>query len=390
MHPALRRTARALLVIVIGAFLVDVARAQDPTPPAEIPKGRWKNDRKIPDGYDRIYVGPYEVQFNTEPELAQQIGAHLDQMFDVFRKLSPPKRTLGGKLCVKIFRSHQDFRDYGAPPGAAAYFSPLDEEMVGYDTGIVGGKLRREATGNLFERWAALEAMDVLGVFNHEGWHQYFHWACGSKIDFPAWCDEGIAEYFYSAWFGEDEKVVIGAPNDVRLPVIQAAIARGKLVPFDTFVTYTQAPYYRDAGHNYAQGWAFTHFLMLHPEYREQEYVRKFVKVFIDQHSIEKTVPRVFKRVDWRQMEADFKAWVMAIPQRVNPNGPDAEERLAFNLEADRRRAELPEKIRAALEASITLRPPPPWPTPTPPAAAEATEETEETAETPTGFDGES
>jgi uncharacterized protein DUF1570 len=335
----------------------------------EIKKGRWKNPKHIPDGFSRTTVGKYELQSNCEKPIIKRVGTHLNTMYGGFRKFLVPKKTPKGKMVLKLFDTERQFQAYGQAPGAAAYFSPSDKEMVGYDTGVIGGEVRSkkaEATGSGlardFQKWNERNQMDLLGVMSHEAWHQYFHWACGSIIDFPAWCDEGIAEYFYSCYVGEDGKLVLGSPNDVRLETAQRLAASDRYVPFGEFVQYVQAEYYANAGANYAQGWAFTHFLNEHPGYKKKGYVRKFVKIFVDQHSVEKTVPRVFgRKPDWKTMEKDWKEWVLAIPRRADPLSPMVERTLAFNKKADERRAAMAPAVRKALESCIARRAPMPW-----------------------------
>ncbi|MCA9322696.1 MAG: DUF1570 domain-containing protein, partial [Planctomycetes bacterium] len=198
--------------------------------------------------------------------------------------------------------------------------------------------------------------MDVLGVFSHEGWHQYLHWACSSQIPFPAWLDEGIGDYFYPAYFDEKE-VILGAPMDDRLPTIQHAILKDRHVPFEKFVLYAQRDYYANAGQNYAQGWSMVHFFMEHPLHRERDYVRRYLKIFLDLHSMEKTVPRVFgKDPDWAAIEADWKDWILSIPQEIDPDDPFVEKAVAANETIALRREGLAPEIRKALDACIAKR----------------------------------
>jgi hypothetical protein len=221
---------------------------------------------------------------------------------------------------VKVFKDRKEFLAYGAPPGAGAYYSWHDKEMVGYDTGKLDGEMTSGGTTGdsnplkeALDTMRSRRTMDLLGVFAHEGWHQYFHFICASKIDFPSWCDEGIGEYFYTARF-RGKKLELGAPNDYRLGTIRAAITAKKTIPLKDLVTFNQAAYYRVAGLAYAEGWSFVHFLMEHPDYKKHKHLQKFMRVFIDQHSIERAVDDVFRKFDWEKVEQDWSEWVMALP----------------------------------------------------------------------------
>lgn len=358
--------------LVLTGFLVAVIPAQaqktkDEVHPTELEKGRWKTSDGIPDGYRRIWKGRYELQTNCDDELSKQTMTHLNSMAKVFKTMLRPRKTLKNRMVVKLFRTRKHFMDYGAPAGAAAYFSPSIGEMVGYDTGVAGGKVRSQATSggkNTFEEWRQRNSMDVLGVMCHEGWHQYFHYNCGSKVHFPAWCDEGIAEYFYSAYVDpkNKKKFIVGSPNDIRLATIQRALLGDAITPLEMFVQYEQRRYYANSSLHYAQGALFVHFLMEHPKYKKKKYVPRFVSVFLDQHSIKKTIPQVFgKKPKWDRMTKDYKDWTLAIPRVVDPISPMAELTKQFNVEAKKRFDALEPAVRKALQACLDKRAQTPW-----------------------------
>ena len=144
-------------------------------------------------------------------------------------------------------------------------------------------------------------------------------------MPFPAWCDEGIGEYYYSAWL-KGEELILGAPNDYRLPVIQDAIANNQHVPLKDLVRFEQQQYYQNPSVCYAEGWALVHFFFEHPDWKAKNFVPKFVAVFKDQHSIEKTLAIACKGMDWDAIEKDFKAWTMAIPAESIDEDADDED----------------------------------------------------------------
>ena len=230
--------------------------------------------------------------------------------------------------------------------------------MVGYNTGLVAGVSTVPATtgngGRLRARLRAAYSLDVLGVFSHEGWHQYFHWTCGSLIPFPSWLDEGIGDYFYTAYPDKSGKIVLGAPMDKRLGTIQGAIAGNRHVPLDKMVHFEQREYYRNAGQNYAQGWSMVYFFMEHPDYKKKRTAQRFVKIFTDQHSIKKTVKFVFpKKTKWKRLENDWKNWIMSIPRIVNPDDPMVALAEKSNKRAGEFFKALPPHVQKALRTCV-------------------------------------
>jgi hypothetical protein len=286
-----------------------------------IKKGEWKDRTDIPEGFFVYERGRYVFQSNAPKERIEQLAKHLNEAYRLYEKSFPTGRTPGKPFVVKVFKDRKQFIEYGAPPSAGAYYSWGDKEMVGYDTGKVDGEMvgtggttgKSDPVKSAADAIRAQHTMDLLGVFAHEGWHQYFHFICASKVDFPSWCDEGIGEYFYTARF-RGRKMEVGAPNDYRLGTIRAAIKSKKTIPLKDLVTYNQAAYYRVAGLAYAQGWSFVHFLMEHPDYKKHRHLQKFLNIFIDQHSIQEAVDEVFRKFDWEKVEKDWSEWVLALP----------------------------------------------------------------------------
>lgn len=221
---------RAAVFILVG-ILAATAAAQRPS---GLKRGPWR-DGDAPDGWTRLVSGRYEFQSNVPIEKVKAVAKHLNAVYDHYARTFPSGRTPNKPFAVKIFKNRDEFLAYGAPPSAGAYYSWSDKEMVGYDTGKLDGVMDTAGTTGPrkprpLDAVRARMTMDLLGVFAHEGWHQYFHWWCTSKISFPSWCDEGIGEYFYTARFREG-KVVLGDPNDYRLGTIQAAIKAKKHIP---------------------------------------------------------------------------------------------------------------------------------------------------------------
>lgn len=286
-------------------------------PAQKLTKGDWRDDQ-VPPGWNRKIIGKYEFQSDAPWERVEVVARHMNAMLERYKKLFAPVKQEGKAYVVKIFKDRAGFLKYGAPPNAGGYFSKTDQEMVGYDTGKIGGVLQKGATTgekavSLRARLAARFSMDLLGVFAHEGWHQYFHKHCGSGVPFPSWCDEGIGEYFYGSRM-ETGQMQVGKVNDYRLGTIKSAIKRNKTIPLKELVAWDQQKYYAVAGLAYAQGWSLVHFLMEHPQWKQKKLLQKYMANFVEQHSIEEAVTAAFKGwkdEQWAAMEKDWKAFTL-------------------------------------------------------------------------------
>lgn len=307
------RCAVPVLLLALCASLCAQA------PEFKITKGDWRDDQ-VPPGWIRKVIGRYEFQSNAPPERVEAVAKHMNAMLERYKKLFRPAKQEGKPYVVKIFRNREEFLKYGAPPGAGGYYSKTDQEMVGYDTGKIGGVSAKAGTtgdrpASLRERLAARFQMDLLGVFAHEGWHQYFHKHCGSGVPFPSWCDEGIGEYFYGSREHEGQ-MQVGRVNDYRLGTIRSAIKRGKTIPLKDLVGWDQQKYYAVAGLAYAQGWSLVHFFMEHPTWKSKKLLQKYMTSFVEQHSIEEAVQTAFKGwkdEQWAALEADWKQFTLSL-----------------------------------------------------------------------------
>jgi hypothetical protein len=338
--------------------------------------GEWRS-QDVPDGYAATTHGRYQMQSNCSPDVVKRVGRHMNAMFKAYSKSFPSQKTPKFGLVIKLFADVKQFYKFGASPGVGGFYSPIHKEMVGYYTGKMDGELAREQTtgaeknrwSDAFERLRAESTLDTLGVFSHEGWHQYYHWSCGSQVEFPSWSDEGIGEYFYPAWM-KGEQLVLGAPNDYRLESIQEAIAQNQHVKLAKLVTYEQRDYYSNPDTCYAEGWSLVHFFFEHPDYAPKNIMPRYVATFRDQHSIEKTNAIAFAGFDWEAIEKEWINWVMAMPPAMNladlvANETDEATRaeMAVVLDAQAARVKkhqalLSEKARKALNDCIARRKP--------------------------------
>jgi hypothetical protein len=323
------------LVIAISALLVllqATALSQGTVSLRNIKKGPWKQGYKIPKGWVVYKTRYYEVQSQAGREKAIRLGKHMEVMLKVYVKRFRPTKTLSSKkYTIKLLKNRGAFRAYGAPPGAGAYYSGRDKEMVCYDTGkwFDDPKKKGPETGRKvdlddplaqlksdmakrMERWK----MDILGAASHEGWHQYFAWYVGSQVELPSWINEGMGDYFYTARpqkvKGRQMPAKLGRMNPTRLDTIQSVVKQGKHVPIKEILTYDQRQYYSNSGVCYAEGWALCQFLLHSGNKKYARIVPKFIRLVDTDTNMPAVTKKAFRGINLDKLEEEWKVWVLA------------------------------------------------------------------------------
>jgi len=342
---------RTLLTGLVGSWIATtaIAQAHEQGP---IRPGPWQTSGKIPPGWVVHNTKNYHVQSEAGIEKAKRLGDHMEIMNVVYRKMFPPDKAGEKKQTIKLFKDEAGMRAYNPDvPGAAAYFSPGQREMVCYDTGKwmdekkadapVTGKpdsplerIRRRL-GRLNDAWK----MDLLGCAAHEGWHQYFDWYVGSQVELPSWINEGMGDYFYTAAPKDKDKgpkktqVSLGNIFDGRLVILQEAKRQNEMVPLAEFVQMFQDAYYANPSICYAQGWALCQFLLHGAAGKYAKIVPNYIRFVRDDTNTRVVTTRAFKGIDFAVLESEFKAWIDQ--QKVSPEmqEPDLEELLRGDSE---------------------------------------------------------
>lgn len=325
----MKRPRTFLLAALVAATalsgLASDLRAQRPRP---FKTGLWRKV-ECPEGFVIHETRHYQIQSQAGMEKAKRLGKHMETMFKVYYKCFNPKKPFTKKQAIKLLRNRAQFIKYGAPRGAGAYYSPLEHEMVCYDTGkwmddqdSDDEDFSNEDENELmkegyYRKMMARYTMDLLGAAAHEGWHQYFHWLVVSPVQLPSWLNEGMGDYFYSARpqkvKGRRMPAELGRMNHMRLPVVKAAIHRQQYVKIKDLLNYTKSQYYSNPGVCYAQGWALCQFLMHHENARYREIIPKFVFLVKNDSNIEAVTEKVFKRIDLDALDKEWREWVVNV-----------------------------------------------------------------------------
>ena len=329
-HP-IRRVPTLLLLTALAAVLPAQGNGGGIRP------GPWQTAAKVPDGWVIHNTKNYHVQSQCGLEKAKRLGEHMEVMNEVYRKMFRPDKGGAKQQTIKLFKDKEGFHGYGAPQGAAAYYSFGDREMVCYDTGkwsdeqkeagpTTGPGQQETALERLqrrMKRFGEMMTMDLLGCAAHEGWHQYFHWYVGSTVNLPSWINEGMGDYFYTAapkeTKGKKIPAELGRINDGRLWVLQAALKQDRFVPLEKILPMLQREFYANPDVCYAEGWAFCQFLLHGANGKYAKVIPNYIRLVKDDTNVETVTGKAFKGIDIAALEAEFKKWIESLPLAEDP-----------------------------------------------------------------------
>src|SRR5580658_6548827 len=201
--------------------------------------------------WTRIASPNFEMYTTASERSASDTIRYFEQVRGFFDQMMPHALEKPSQVRILAFNSEKEYAPYRLNAYATAYYTASgDHDYI---------------------------VMSHAGVETFPtAIHEYVHLvARHSKLNFPPWLNEGIAE-LYSTLKPMGDKVLVGA----IVPRRYQALLQDKWVPLATILAATQdSPYYNEknkAGSLYNQGWALTHMLALSPEYKP-----KFAQVLL-------------------------------------------------------------------------------------------------------------
>jgi hypothetical protein len=275
----------------------------------DIEKIRKAGTKPLP-GWNVHKTEHYDIQYNCDRDFAVTVGKHLEAILLEYQKFFPLDSFGGGpvtvegqedkpstqkttldRMTVKLFGKDEEFQSYAAANGvggAAAYFSPMQNELCGYKTVSQGKKLS-------------------IHIMYHEAMHQYLHALFGEDVRIPIWLNEGMAEYFFGGEFDDVTGRFVIGPNKMRLDGIRQACREGSYVPLAKLFKYTQGQYYANAGLCYAEGWSIAYFLWRTTDEKYKGVIENFMKKLRQT----KDADKAFGKLDIDTLEKDWKDFVL-------------------------------------------------------------------------------
>lgn len=259
----------------------------------------------------------YIIEYHTRDEFAKQVGDQMEKIMALYKAVIPTSKAI--PICrIKLFDCEEDFQYYGQAPGAAAYWSPSQEEICAYR--FAGKELKLDSDEKMTIAEDKNPEEETFHVMYHEGYHQYMYFLMGKgrNIYVPSWLNEGMGDYFFGGtWVKKGAKVSLEIQaNWWRLDTIQQAVKESKHVPLERIFRYTQAQYYSDAGLCYSQGWAICYFFLTSDVAKKKGYDRILMKMLHELRTSgdwEKATDAAFGGVDLKVMETEWRDFVLAL-----------------------------------------------------------------------------
>ncbi|NJN14128.1 MAG: hypothetical protein HC813_00185 [Planctomycetes bacterium] len=205
---------------------------------------------------NHIHVKTRTFEFRTT--LPDDIFAEFQDLFETyfdffskFWRIRPSTRF--GKPVIHIYHDEETYYQVsGAPRGAVGYYVPTTRQLHFY-----------------YDREHRDFAIDVMF---HEGNHMLTHMV-NEKVHYPAWLNEGMAEYFgASHWDPETKTMELGGLQSGRLAALITYIENGQWMGIETLMKSGATL------ELYSWGWSLCHFLMTDARYSDK-FKRYFVAV---------------------------------------------------------------------------------------------------------------
>lgn len=339
-----------------GGRLIDaILRGFEPITGAALLQARNEtNWTAIPADWKTEETAHYTIFHNTPDEFAEKIGNHLEgirRLYATFFEADMPK------VLVRMFNDEPDFYFGTEAYGAAAYWSPAKQEIVGYR--FQGGTLKLDS-GEEAEIEDPRQAEHVtFRVLYHEAFHQYMFYVVmgarrtsgrrdwtaliGNYVEIPYWINEGYGDFFFGGSYEADRR---GRPrafrigiNSWRIETIQQAIRDNRHIPLSEFIYWERSQYYGNPGLAYAQGWALAHFLSSRRDLGGAENQRLssipgwIITQIQTRPEARPVIEEAFRGIDMTALEEEWKAYILGleVPESdlppLNPGTPPEPDR---------------------------------------------------------------
>jgi hypothetical protein len=201
--------------------------------------------------WSRIASPNFEMYTTAGDRSARDTIRYFEQVHSFFDQMMPHASEKPSQVRILAFNSEKEYAPYRLNEFATAYYTGSGDHDY------------------IVMSHAGAETFPVAI-------HEYVHLVTRhSKLNFPPWLNEGIAE-LYSTLKPTGDKVLVGA----LIPGRYQALLQDRWVPLETIMAAGHdSPYYNEknkAGSLYNEGWALTHMLALSPEYKP-----KFAQVLL-------------------------------------------------------------------------------------------------------------
>ncbi len=238
----------------------------------------------------------YDVASDLSRDACREVANELEESLrQVSRRIGVDLGVPSQRFQVYVFSGNGSYRDY------------LDDVF----------DVRLEHTQGMYSpflKQLLVLRTDPLDEFHRTARHEGFHQLLDSVMAAPPlWVNEGLAEYF-AGLKAPDGRWDDGRVLDSRLQTLQTAgrSLRDKLVPLQVFVRFSQPQFMQDGRWNYAQAWAFIHYLK-HSSVKNEDALEALLAELMKGTSHDEAIDKAFGGLDWRALDAGLLAHIEAL-----------------------------------------------------------------------------
>ncbi|MHC5056454.1 MAG: DUF1570 domain-containing protein [Planctomycetota bacterium] len=240
--------------------------------------------------HESIY---YHVLTNLGPAWEQKIANYMDGIFQEYQKRLVFGEKITQKFVVKVYATQAEYVAHGAMPQSAAYYNPSKRELVGY---------KQQTDDRLFQS------------LYHEGMHQFLMFYVPNP---PMWFNEGLAKYFQTARpmrgirSAKAPRYNVSRKDPGMVRYAKYHKRGGKFSPLSHLIKMERPEFYGpNIGINYAQAWAFTHFLLESGSPQLKKWWIDYFYALRDGATQAEANEKVFGKVNMQMLERMFDKYV--------------------------------------------------------------------------------
>ena len=234
----------------------------------------------------------YIVRSNMAKDSAAEAGRELENSYLRWNRhlRRIPKSERGGRASVYLF---------GGEAGYHAYTQDILEGPAENTAGVFISSIQQLLVWNMPDRdqWKQ--------TIRHEGFHQFLDRLAPTA---PIWFHEGMAQYY------ETSRNVRGRwkEGDVR-PDLISRLRETPMIPLKRFVALDSRGFMRNAGRNYAQAWAFVHFLQHGKDRKNKKLFDRFLDGLIEGAGAKDALAEALGDTTLESLDSKLAAYVRSL-----------------------------------------------------------------------------
>lgn len=245
----------------------------------------------------------FQVLCQNSQQLALEVNRFMTAILGQYEKYFQNWSTKPGARVI-VFDNVDDFRRY-----AGGAVSLTHAGLAGYC------HLKTDEAGNQFYELVTYESQNLWRVLAHEGFHQFIGYELGQQI--PMWLNEGMAQYFETAFITGSE-FHVGQVSRGKLLYAQALILNKQAPPLSQLIQWDRGTFYANANVAYPMSWALVYYLVnSHEERFGQSEFRRYMQDLKYGQDDYRSFQRRFG-ADVDHWQADFENYILHLQPQTN------------------------------------------------------------------------